>query len=352
MSDRSSSTSRSGCCCSFPAAADPLVGPAVAQRHGDQRAALAMLVRLSSCCSSSRRSLAPSTGAKPSTSPSSATSPIRAQDRQKWADEFVDQAARRARAAQMGDEIARVTVARNARQALPARRRTSLTPSTSARPTARTSPRRCAGDGRHARRLGQPLADRLRRQRDRGRSALSAASAAKAKGIPIDVLPPVQVRQRGDGRAACRAVHRVGQNINLRVLINSQKPARGGCRCWSTASTWTSTLLSRDRRVVDVKAGPGGDRHPDHAPFAGPSGTRRRSCPGGRRLDRGQQPGYGRDVRERRGSRAGRFARRAGGRLALGRARRRWRSSYRSPEMAPKNAVEIASYDAIVLANC
>lgn len=281
-------------------------------------------------------------------------------DRQKWADEFVDQAARATGegAAQMGDEIARVTVARNAYvQALPS-------PPQDKPDTINVG----ATDGTNlaeALRLAMAVmpggsANRLLIVSDGNETAgdlLSAASAAKAKGIPIDVLP---LRYKYDNevtveRLVAPSTARVGQNINLRVLINSQKPARGRLSLLVNGVDVDLDPSSPETsRVVDVKAGLEAIVIPITLPFAGPQ-----------QYEATFVPEEGADsIADNNRAMAVTFVSAEGRVLVVApdeqevgsllRALREAKMAveYRSPEMAPKNAVEIASYDAIVLANC
>jgi uncharacterized membrane protein len=60
-------------------------------------------------------------------------------------------------------------------------------------------------------------------------SVLAAARAAKAAGVPVDVLP-IKYRYEREvivERLVAPATARMGQNINLRVLINATRPAAG-----------------------------------------------------------------------------------------------------------------------------
>ena len=145
---------------------------------------------------------------------------------------FIDEAADSAR---MGDTVSRVTAARKAYvQSLPAAPRdkpdsqtigaTDGTNLAEAVNLALAIPATDRDGGAAAKRI-LLISDGNQTAGDIG----SAASAAQAAGVPIDVKP---VRYKFEReviveRIVAPATARMGQNINLRVLITSLKPAKG-----------------------------------------------------------------------------------------------------------------------------
>lgn len=148
------------------------------------------------------------------------------------AEAFVEEAADTAR---MGDTASRVTAARKAYvQSLPAAPRDKpdsqtigATDGTNLAEAVNLALAIPATD-----RDGAAAAKRILLISDGNQTAgdiLTAANAAKAAGVPIDVKP---VRYKFEReviveRIVAPATARMGQNINLRVLITSLKPARG-----------------------------------------------------------------------------------------------------------------------------
>ncbi|MBX3386717.1 MAG: VWA domain-containing protein [Phycisphaeraceae bacterium] len=186
---------------------------------------------------------------------------------------------------------------------------------------------------------------------------LSAASAASAKGIPIDVLP-LRFRYENEvvvERIIAPTTARVGQNINLRVLIGSQKPTRGRL---SLLANGIPIALDPERggtsREIEVAAGLDAITIPLTLPVPGPQTYEAIIEP--------LEPASD-SIRDNNRALAVTFVQAEGRVLVLApsdveaepliRALRESKidANFRNSNTSGLNPVEIASYDAVVMVN-
>lgn len=186
---------------------------------------------------------------------------------------------------------------------------------------------------------------------------LSAASAASAKGIPIDVLP---LRYKYDNEVVVERIiapttARVGQNINLRVLLGSQKPTRGRLSLFANGIPIDLDPDSNgSSREIDVAAGLDAVTIPLTLPVPGPQTYEAIFEPSDQASD---------SIKDNNRALAVTFVQAEGRVLVLGsseveaqpllRALRESRidALFRQSALSAINAVDIASFDAVVMVN-
>lgn len=104
-------------------------------------------------------------------------------------------------------------------------------------------------------------------------SVLQAARTARSQGVPIDVLP---IRYKFESeviveRVVAPATARMGQNVVLRVLINSLKPTTGRISLLVNGEPIQLGPTAKDlSKAVRLDAGPNVVQIPVGLPFAGP----------------------------------------------------------------------------------
>lgn len=185
----------------------------------------------------------------------------------------------------------------------------------------------------------------------------SAASAAQAAGVPIDVKP---VRYKFDReviveRIVAPATARMGQNINLRVLITSLKPAKGRLTLLVNGDPVAlgDKAGEMDMPVV-LDAGPNVVTIPMALPVGGPQRFEAVFTPDDQALD---------SIPQNNKSMAVTFVQSEGRVLVLSPSKAevapllralqesKIAAEVRAPEDAPTTLVDWGSFDAVVLAN-